>query len=74
MDTIATSEKDILDALVLNKTKFDKLFLDKPNPIGTEEFDTLKDEFFNLKRHLEQIKALSYNLKQENNHEQIQAN
>lgn len=74
MDTIATSEKDILDALVLNKAKFDKLFLDKPNPIGTEEFDTLKDEFFNLKRQLEHIKALPYNLKQENNHEQIQAN
>lgn len=71
MDTIATSEKDILDALVLNKTKFDKLFQENPNPIGTEEFDTLKDEFFTLKRQLDQHKALSYNLKQENNHEQI---
>lgn len=71
MDTIIPSEKDILDALVINKEKFDKLFLDKPNPIGTEEFDTLKDEFFSLKRQLDQHKALSYNLKQENNHEQI---
>lgn len=71
MDTIIPSEKDILDALVINKEKFDKLFLDKPNPIGTEEFDTLKDEFFTLKRQLDQHKALSYNLKQENNHEQI---
>lgn len=66
MDTIAPSEKDILDALLLNREKFDKLFLDKPNPIGTEEFDTLKDEFFSLKRQLDQHKALSYNLKQEN--------
>lgn len=66
MDTIIPSEKDILDALVINKEKFDKLFLDKPNPIGTEEFDTLKDEFFSLKRQLDQHKALSYNLKQEN--------
>lgn len=66
MDTIATSEKDILDALVLNKAKFDKLFLKKPNPIDTKEFDDLKDEFYTLKRQLEHIKALPYNLKQEN--------
>lgn len=66
MDTIATSKQEILDALVRNKEKFDQLFLKKPNPIDTKEFDDLKDEFYTLKRQLEHIKALSYNLKQEN--------
>jgi hypothetical protein len=74
MDTIIPSEKDILDALVINKEKFDKLFQEHSNPIGTEEFEILKAEFFNLKRQLDQHKALPYNLKQEIHHEQVQAN
>ena len=73
MDT-NSSEQDILNALSLNKQKFEQLYLNKPNPIDTLEFNTLKSEFFSLKQQLNQLKALPYNLIQENNHEQIQAN
>lgn len=36
------------------------------NTIAPSEKDILKAEFFSLKRQLEHIKALPYNLKQEN--------